>query len=266
MGGHILSAAATAANEAPDTETVDLCIITLPDDAITLYFSTQDVTVASQPYIGALRSEPSVVYSEGGNADSGEFVLENASNSYGPTFLITSRRLDGGKVVIRRAWKIAGVWQQSTESSEPYELARGTIRVKSISDTELKCSFVNDFSDDSIEIGGAMIPQHCPKTFNVGGNHSLGGPCGWVPAMGGNPNFCNKLKNHAEGCSGHGNTRHGGVSPMTASASVSPVSTGPGVAPGLPTIEPTGGYGGGNFPQRGPELDPDNRFPFMLPY
>lgn len=185
--GHILSTEATAANAAPDTMTRDLVIITLPDpvDPITLHLATADVTVDGQPYIGAIRSVPEIVYSDGGNADGGEFTIENLANEYGPTFLNADRMLDGSRVVIKRAWKLAdGTWEDTDPvSGKSYQIAEGTLRTQPVDDNAVKCHFTVDTSDSSIVLGDEQISQHCPVTFNANGNHPLGGDCGWKPTL-----------------------------------------------------------------------------------
>lgn len=256
--GHYISAEAKAANAAPDTRTRDLVIITLPDpvDPVTLHLATANVTVDGQPYLGRIKSLPVIVYSSGGNPNGGEFVIENASNEFGPTFLNSDRQLDGSHVQIIRAFLLdTGVWQkQDPSNGKVYEIASGTMSTQPISDLEVKCTFVSEWSDSNVTIGGSRIPQHCGHTFNKNGNHPLGGGCGWQPSMGGNPLFCNKIQDHAQGCTGHGNTRHSGVPGLTPSA----VSTQPG------PVVINGGYGDGSIPRRPLELDPDFRTPFLL--
>ncbi len=256
---HVLGAGAIAAQAAPDTMTRDLVIITLPDpvDPITLYLATADVTVDGQFYDGVIRSLPDIVYSDGGNADGGEFTIENLPNVYGPIFLNAGRQLDGSTVVIKRVWKIAdGTWQASDPvSGKKYQIGTGALRTQPIDDGFVKCHFTVDTSDSSIVLGDEQISQHCPYVFNAGGDHPLGGQCGWQVSMGGDPDFCDKLQNSPTGCSGHGNTRHGGVPGLTPSANA-------------PTANPNtnpGGYPAG-YPQIPPLLDPDNRYPFTKSY
>lgn len=184
---HTRSAEVRAANAEPDTQTKDLVIITLPDpvDPITFFFATSEVTVDGQFYEGVIRSMPAIGYSDGNNQDGGEFTIDNLENLYGPTFVNTDRRLDGGSVIIIRAWKIADGTYQTVDpvSGLTNELMRGVLRTQPISDDQIRCNIVSDTSDTSILIGGDPIFQHCDKFYNKLGTHPLGGPCGWSPTM-----------------------------------------------------------------------------------
>lgn len=273
---HRLSAAAQAANDGPDTQTRDLIVITikaLPSN-IVLRLATAKVEVDGQEYVGRIRQMPQISNTDGGVADGGEFVIDNSDNAYGPTFLKTDRPLDGSKVVITRAWKLAdGTWEHKNidinpETSEPYneyyELGSGTLRVNPIDDTAVKCTFVSRMSDSSVVLGGEPILQHCPKTFrkllSSGPDvyHPNGGPCGWKVSMGGDPDSCDHTPDGPNGCAAHGNTRFGGISALTPR----PTSGGGNIPGG---ISGDGNAPGGGYPlpnRRLPLLDIDARHPF----
>jgi hypothetical protein len=270
---HFLGPDADAANKAADTKTVDLVVITLPDptDPVTFYFATSEVTVDGQFYEARIKAMPNITYSAGGNANGGDFVISNAGNIYGPAFINTSRALDGGSVVITRAFKIlAGTWQKiDPGTGKVYEIGRGILRTQPVSDEEIKCNFVDDWSNTSVTIGGQQEAQHCLKVFrrllSTGPDtyHPLGGPCGWLVAMGGNPDECDHTLDGPNGCKAHGNTRTDGIpdlSPVAAAITGSgPVGTGGGPSGGG---GPSDGYGD---PLRKPiDFDPDLRLPFVV--
>lgn len=265
---HTLSAAAAAVNNKREANrTRDLVIITLPasgsEPAVTIRLSTGVVpAIEGNSYLPALRSMPLISYSAGGDADGGEFEIENYSNTFGPVFINGNRSIDGAEAVIIRAFRLAnGTWEvKNPATNEYYELGRGRVSTQPISKKAVKLLWTSDFSDSSIEVGNTPITQSCAKVFNVNGNHPLGGPCGYQPSQGGDPLVCDFTPDGPKGCKSKNNMhRYGGVIPLTPVSST--IATG---NPRIPAIDPTGGYGDDGFPdRRNPRFDPDVRDPFI---
>lgn len=207
-----------AAQNAPDTETHDLMVITLPQMAgdfeqIVLYVATSELTVDDIFYERRILSLPTIVFSKGSAADGGEFSLDNSANDYGVMLLNSARIIDGARVVVKRAWRLV----DSTEYVAR-QIAQGKIKIKDISDGKINANFFSDMSDSSVQIGGVSLTQRCINVFNEGGGtpSELTTDCGWLLAQGGNPLFCDHVYDSPEGCLGHNNQFAAGLIPQLA--------------------------------------------------
>jgi hypothetical protein len=220
-----LSSNINTAVAAIDTETHDIMEITLPvfgGTPIVFHVGTAEITVASVLYQRSLRSVPTITYSRGDSAsDGGEFTLENLSGVFGPMFLNQARPLDGATVVIKRAFRVSA--QTLPAVWETDEIARGVMKIKSVTEDVVTASFISDLSDPSALIGGEPLTQRCIKVFNKGGLTPtiITAPCGWLLGQGGDANSCDHVLDSAGGCDGHANKhRFGGVPPIAVVAAV----------------------------------------------
>lgn len=221
--GRTLSSNIDAAIANVNTETHDLMVITVPvfgDDPAVFYVGTAEVQIGAQVYQRSIRSLPQITFSRGDtSADGGTFTLENLSSAFGPSFLNQSRPLDGAAVVVLRAFRVSpqslpAVWETD-------EIARGSMRIKQVTEDAVTASFISDLSDPSAMIGGEPLTQRCLLVFNKGGGAPtiITKPCGWLLAQGGDANSCDHVLDSTGGCAGHNNKfRFGGVPPLAVTA------------------------------------------------
>jgi hypothetical protein len=202
----------------PWGETHDAVIITFPAsgdaDEIVLHLCsyTTGLTIDGQDYVDGLRSVSQIKFSIGVNADQATITLENVSKTIGLTITDTSRTLDGSRIEIRRAYKIAD------GTFESISLFHGVVQGVSVDENVATLTVVSDFTQRKAQVASRQCTQRCIWTFK-------GTECGWTVPQGGDPDNCDLIFDSPGGCSGHNNQfRFGGVPPLISGESTTPVT------------------------------------------
>lgn len=187
-------------------ETHDVVDIILPlragetEDSRVKYYvaASSGIEFNGNAYQPLLRAIGTIKFSLGKAPDNSDITLENVSKTFGYTLSDVTRRLDGAKVIIRRLFRTSAGW-------EGIDLFNGYVRDTKISQDSVSISIVSDMSRRNAQVASRAVTQRCIWTFR-------GAECGWTPDQIGDPTMCNKVFDHAQGCSGHGNQpRFGGV-------------------------------------------------------
>lgn len=202
--------------------------------AETLYFSSQAVAYGGNFYEPRLRSKPTPKQTLGAGLDGGQARIDNTDYEQGLKFLPKERFIEGSRVVIRFAWKLADGTVTVDEVFNG-EIAAGTNL--SIADNAINLNLTGDLYKPSVVLGAFPLAQRCVYKFNVNGllppDESL---CGWQPIQGGNPVFCDKTEDGANGCIAHGNLHRIGAIPFFANVTVQIVSGDRQTSSGFPAI------------------------------
>ena len=203
-------------------ETHDLVILTLPASGelpeIVLYCgSVYGLVVDGQTYQPVLRGISQIKFSVGANADQATIQLENVSQTLGQTISDTTRTLDGSRVEIKRAYRVA------SGSFESISIFHGVVQGLTVDENYVTLTVVSDFTSRNAVVAGRQCTQRCIWAFKSP-------ECGWRQAEAGNPpdqvgdpDDCNLIFDSDGGCKGHANQhRFGGVPPLIANQSTNP--------------------------------------------
>jgi hypothetical protein len=196
-------------------ETHDLIVLTLPvsgdQPEIVLHCSSYTgLVVDGDTYVNVLRSVSQIKFSIGANSDQATIQLENVDLTLGQTVMDTTRTLDGSKVQIKRAYRIAD------GTLESIILFNGVVQGVNVDEEFVTLSVVSDFTQRKAQVASRQCTQRCLWEFKSA-------ECGWQqPAAGnpvdqaGDPDDCSLIFDDADGgCLNHVNQhRFGGVPPL----------------------------------------------------
>ncbi len=232
----ILPILAGQSKDAPAQRTFWLLDLSLKADggypSETLYFSSQAVEFGGHFYEPRLKSKPQIRQTLGANTDGGTLSIDNTDLAFGQKILPKERFVEGSSAVIRFARKLLnGTIYADT-------VFDGVISGANLSaaDGAVNLTLIGDLYQSNSVMGAYPLAQRCVLRFNAGGTLSpLDSPCGWQTIQGGNPLFCDKTEDGANGCLAHGNLHRIGAIPFFANVVVQITAGG-------------GGIGSGGFP------------------
>lgn len=181
-------AAFNIANDATGASACDVLVVTFADGRL-FHLGMDEVEIAGQVYVLAVDDAGEWRQSEGSAPDGATVILFRTAEDWCEQNTNGDFRIEAAEVVCYRAvLTSAGTWVTD-------ELGRGIVRGVTPQDGLLSLRVVSELSDTEATIGGEELTQRCPLPFPG---------CGWQPSMGGDPTFCSREKEAADGCSGHG--------------------------------------------------------------
>src|SRR5690349_9586026 len=160
-------------------ETRDVAIITIPAQATppisetVLYLANgEGIVIDSQLYSNKLRSVSSIKFSMGHAPDTATITVENVSRELGLLLTDTERIIDGAKVEIKRAFRIAD------GTLEAVTLFVGQVKDIKIDQEIVEITINSDMSKRGTSVAGRTLTQRCIWVFNKNGS-GVGPQCGW---------------------------------------------------------------------------------------
>lgn len=192
------------------------CVIRLPDViegafsypfGKTFHLATADITIDGVAYEAALSNTGDITRSIDRQTERVSIDLLNLDDFYGELFLKDVRIIHGAEVRIGRWWREVSSGQEWSK-----QLFIGVVDGAGGNARTVSLSILNDlYAVDSIG-GGRVVERECQVVFNSPAVRALGTGIGNFCGYTGGLTTCNKLLNHADGCSGRSNThRYGGV-------------------------------------------------------
>src|SRR4051812_43613179 len=154
--------------------------------AVSLYLANgSGVFIAGRNYQDGLRSIGAIKMSLGKAPDNAELTIENVSRSLGFTLTDFTRMLDGSKITVSRAFKVAsGAWEADI-------MFVGYIGDVKIDQERISISATSDMSRRGTAVADRTVTQRCIWKFNAEGS-GVGPLCGWKLSQPGNRFSCDK--------------------------------------------------------------------------
>lgn len=173
-------------------------------EAKDFFWSTSKFEVDDEVYNHQLTSNPSGTHTRDRGNDYASFQASNPNNSLYNQFYPYEDLIERAEVTIKECFEIELGYFESEIRFFGYLKDFNLVE----RDKSLQFTAFSDLSRGGFLVGGRVLTrERCASAFPVNGVITPSSfPCGWTTAQGGNPLYCSKFLQGADGCASHNNT------------------------------------------------------------